>query len=609
MDAVQKPPTAIQDFEKDQNMDKNSKTSSMPLYASLLAFIAFIAYVLHINQEVLYTAHERSEFLVGADYFQFLMSKPFGLMQYVGAWLTQFFYYPALGAAMLTGIWVLIFLVGKKAFGLREGAIALMLLPIACLLTSVVDLGYWIYISPIRGYWFSQSVGYLLMLLLLWGTRNTPRQWHLCWYLLGICLYPILGWFSLLFVVCLVFSGRFSWRELLGLFLLLFTAAIWQRFLYSGTKPALVTMAGMPRFETPSDKTDDLSLPFWIMGVITMLIPLCGKYLTKGFVPVLSAIAGMVFTYSLMFQDQNYIDEMRITRYAEDDNWEEVLKLAEKNKKPTKPILMLKNVALMYQGGLLERSFKTESSFADTYNPDSVHVSFLEIAAPIAYYNYGLINEGFRLNFECAEQTGFSPCYLKRLARCAYANGEMPLVNRYLAQLHSHPFYADWQPAAASENTRELHASYANELSGTENSFTYLVNSISLWYDSDSKVASEQALFYSMYRCDSQRFWKSIRAFVKTHMDESFPTHAQEAYILYMDKAPEAKRMMIPVSEEIYDRYKQFWASFESLIKEGVNPKEIPGKMYEDYGDTYWYFNIFGRKAIYPRVENNNSYS
>lgn len=578
-------------------MDKNSKTSSMPLYASLLAFIAFVAYILHINQEVLYTAHDRSEFLIGVDYFQSLMSKPFGLIQYVGAWLTQFFYYPALGAAMLVGIWVLIFLVGKKAFGLRGGSVALMLLPIACLLTSIVDMGYWIYMYTIRGYWFSQSVGYLIMLLLLWIARSTPRQWHLGWYLLGVCLYPILGWFSLLFVVCLVFSDRLSLRELLGLILLLFTAPLWQEILYTGTKPELVTMAGLPRFITPSDKTDSLSLPFWTMGAISILIPLCGKYLTKWYVPVLSTIAGIVFTCSLMYQDQNYIDEMRITRYAEEDNWEEVLNIAESNKKPTMAIIMLRHVALMHQGGLLERAFKMENSIADMYNPDSVHVSFLEIAAPIAYYNYGLINEGFRLSFECAEQAGFSPCYLKKLARCAYANGEMPLVNRYVAQLHGHPFYKDWQPAAVNENIKELHNAYANELTGVENSFNYLVNSVSLWYESDSRVAAEQALFFAMFRCDSKRFWNSLRAFVKTHMDETFPTHAQEAYILYMDKAPEEKRMMIPVSQEIYDRYKSFWSTLEDLIMNGVSPKDVPAMMYNDFGDTYWYFNVFGRKS------------
>ena len=139
-------------------MNKTNKFSYFILYGSLLAFISFAIYILYINKEVLYTAHDRSEFLFGAPFFHTLMSKPFGLMQYIGAWLTQFFYVPAVGAGVLVTIWTLIFLVGTKAFQLQGSASALMLLPVACLLTSVVDLGYWIYISTIRGYWFSQSV-------------------------------------------------------------------------------------------------------------------------------------------------------------------------------------------------------------------------------------------------------------------------------------------------------------------------------------------------------------------------------------------------------------------------------------------------------------------
>lgn len=182
-----------------------------------------------------------------------------------------------------------------------------------------------------------------------------------------------------------------------------------------------------------------------------------------------------------------------------------------------------------------------------------------------------MINEGFRLSFECAIQSGFSPFYLRMLARCAKANGERPLAERYISQLQGHPFYADWTPSPVSEKILELKDSYQDELTGVENSYSYIVNSISLWNQTDNKLAAEQALFYSMLRCDSKRFWASIRKYAKTHQNEEFPVHAQEAYILYFDKAPEAKRIMIPIKQEIYDRYKDFWANLEDLARSGMN--------------------------------------
>ena len=579
-------------------MNKTSKVSSIVLYVSLLAYFLFVVYILYINQEVFYTAHDRSEFLFGAPFFHALMQKPFGLMQYVGAWLTQLFCYPALGSGVLVAIWVLTFFVGTKAFRLQGSASALMLLPVACLLTSIVDLGYWVYVSTIRGYWFSQSVAYLVMLLFLWAARQTPRKWHLVWYLLASCLYPVLGWFALLFVLCLVLLEKPTWRELFGIVLLIFTASIWHTQFYSNLRFDDVVLAGLPRFITPSDNTPHLSNPFWVLGAVSLLIPLCGKYLAKAFVPVLCAAAGIYFISSLMFHDQNYIDEMRMVRYAEDDNWKEVLHMAEENKKPTSTMIFLKNIALMNEGGLLDRSFKLGNSPTSIYNPDTLHVSLLDIASPLVYYNYGMMNEAIRLNFENAIQAGFSPFYLKMLSRCALACGDKELLERYTTQLHHHLFYDDWQPAPVTETVKTLKKSYSDELTGVENSDSYIVNGISLWYESDYKVASEQALLYAMLRCDSRRFWPSLRNFVKLHMNENFPVHAQEAYILFIDKTPEEKRMMIPVEQGIYERYKQFWESLESKAVPGMTVEQVGEEMRAEYGDTYWWYNIFGRKPL-----------
>ena len=579
-------------------MTNSSKLSRASLYVSLLAFILFVVYILYINQEVFYTAHDRSEFIFGAPFFNTLMSKPFGLMQYVGAWLTQFFCEPAVGAGVLAVIWALTVFVGIKAFRLQGSASALMLLPVACLLVSVVDLGYWIYVSTIRGYWFSQSVGYLVMLLLLWAARCTPRKWHLIWYLLGVCIYPVLGWFALLFVLCLAVSEKTTWREFVGIILLAFTASIWHTQFYSNLKYDDVVMAGLPRFETPSDSTPHLSYPFWLLGAASVLISLGSKYLAKWFVPVLCTAAGIFYTYSQMYYDKNYIDEMRMVRYAEDDNWKEVLNLAEENKKPTSTMMFIKNIALMNEGGLLDRSFKLGNDAANLYNPDSLHVTLLDIASPLVYYNYGMINEAIRLSFENAIQAGFSPFYLKMLTRCALAAGDKKLVERYTTILHHRPFYDNWQPAPVSAKIKELQKCYPDEITGVENSDSYLVNGISLWYESDSKVASEQSLLYAMLRCDSRRFWASLRKYVKLHMDEQFPLHAMEAYILFMDKAPEAKRMMLPVEKSVYERYKQFWDALEDKAKPGMTIDAVGKEMYDEYGDTYWWYNIFGRKPL-----------
>ena len=158
------------------------------------------------------------------------------------------------------------------------------------------------------------------------------------------------------------------------------------------------------------------------------------------------------------------------------------------------------------------------------------------------------------------------------------------------------PFYDDWQPAPVTKNVKELMTCYPDELTGVENSESYLISNISLWYGADSKVASEQALFYAMLRSDSRRYWPAVRKYVKMHLDEEFPLHAQEAYILFMDKAPEEKRIMLPVKQDTYDRYKQFWAVLEEQAKTTKNVAKIGEAMRPEWGDTYWWYNIFAKK-------------
>lgn len=578
-------------------MFTQSTTGRIIHYLCIATFIVFAIGVLALSQDLFYTVHERSEFLPGSTFFRFQFSQPFGCMQYVGAWLTQFFYHPALGSTILFMLWVLVFAVGCKAYALKGTASSLMLLPVACLLTSVVDLGYWVYIFTYNGYFFSQSLAYLISLFLVWIARSTPRKWHLAFYFLGFCLYPILGWYAMLFIVSLILAARPGWQEWMGGLLLLFAAHFWHALLYSHLKLETVLFAGFPHILNNVDASPRLSAPFYLLATLALLIPLCGRFLQRSYVPLISASAGVLFALSLFYRDSTYTTQMRMVRHAEDNDWSQVLQIADTCTCPTATMVMLKNIALTHQGGLLETSFKSGNKTYPLHNPDTLHVTMLEIASPVICYNYGLMNEGFRLAFECAVQTGFSPYYLKMLASCAHANGEEILAQRYIANLQAHPFYHDWQPEPVSADVQKLQQCYTDELTGVDNTELYIVNYLSRWINTPSRDASEQALFYSMIRCDSRRFWAALRHYVSLHPDENFPEHAQEAYILYMDKAPEEKRIMLPVNEEVYDRYEAFWFAIDNLLKAGYNQQQIERKLRPEYGDTYWYYNIFARKS------------
>ena len=54
---------------------------------------------------------------------------------------------------------------------------------------------------------------------------------------------------------------------------------------------------------------------------------------------------------------------------------------------------------------------------------------------------------------------------------------------------------------------------------------------------------------------------------------------------------------MLPVEQVVYNRYKQFWDTLEGWAKPGMTLEKVGEKMRSEWGDTYWWYNIFGRKT------------
>ena len=87
---------------------------------------------------------------------------------------------------------------------------------------------------------------------------------------------------------------------------------------------------------------------------------------------------------------------------------------------------------------------------------------------------------------------------------------------------------------------------------------------------------------------------------MKMHEGELFPLHAQEAYIIFIDREPEEKPMMLPVEEGVYHRYQQFCDMLARHVKPGKILRKVAEEMRKEWGDTYWYYYYFGRKYVNP---------
>ena len=54
---------------------------------------------------------------------------------------------------------------------------------------------------------------------------------------------------------------------------------------------------------------------------------------------------------------------------------------------------------------------------------------------------------------------------------------------------------------------------------------------------------------------------------------------------------------MIPVNEDLYKRYKDFWKTLGELLQSGKSREAVAEQMRLGYGDTYWYYNLFSRRV------------
>ena len=178
----------------------------------LLALILIAASLLFFESEFLWKTQELNLFLTTPDFFCQQMVVSGGLLTYLGTFLTQFLAIPWLGVLMLCALWFLIMWLTRRAFRVSDRWSVLMLIPVALILITIVDMGYWVYLLKLRGHFFVTTLGVTAVVALLWAFRSLPSRWGLrAIFIVLTCLagYPLLGIYAL---AAAVVMGFWTWR-------------------------------------------------------------------------------------------------------------------------------------------------------------------------------------------------------------------------------------------------------------------------------------------------------------------------------------------------------------------------------------------------------------
>lgn len=142
------------------------------------------------NSDLLYEAQNQSFWQPGRLFLEQTLLQPGGWISWVGKYLTQYFYYPALGAFILIALWLIIYLLWtyciKPMWYLSWIG---MFFPVM-LLMQVTSTGYLVYICKAPDWYFTPTLMCLLFSLLLGvaGIFFGPKTRYCCSVVVAVAL-------------------------------------------------------------------------------------------------------------------------------------------------------------------------------------------------------------------------------------------------------------------------------------------------------------------------------------------------------------------------------------------------------------------------------------
>lgn len=579
----------------------------------------------------LYRIQDLSLFLPTEQFFKEMMAQPAGMLSYIGCFLIQFFYYPAVGAAIYTALLYVVTLLVRKVFDVSSRWTLATLLPVVFLLASNMSMGYWIYYIKMQGYFYAALLGVIIILLALWACKKLPLWAKFIFVpLWTAAAYPLIGIYALagtllMAVQTLCGKGNVLARTallLLSLTLVATLPALAYGNIYTSTSLSLSYVAGVPAYQWTlmadggyTEKIWTKWLPFALLFLTLLLYTLFSgrvgqiKKITEKQTLCQTALIIIILsvTWAFWYNDENYRVELKQNQAIWDEDWEHVAELGKVSGVPTRLIVINRNIALLHLGRAGEEMFHYPDGSA---SPNSVTpVRLVQTGGKMAYYQYGRFNFCYRWCVEDAVEFGWRVEYLKHSVRSMIASGQYKTARRYVEILKRTLFHASWaerfekildNPQLADKTPEiafpRLMFCYKNTLDIDESYVeAYLLNQMtSNLFVKPSPICTEASLMHALIRKDTQLFWNTIVDYLGNHKQFRIPTHYQEALLLYANIDRRADISKFNFDKKIEQRFREF----SKLTKKyrGMTEEQMAPYFKDSFSDTYWYFYFFVRE-------------
>lgn len=596
------------------------------LYCAGFALLAWF-YLYVRNADLMYFLQDRGRWNGTMLFWQECTAVPGGLLAWLGSYLTQFFYYPALGCTMLIGLWLLTFWLSKWLYRIADEWSFLLFVPLTALLCSITQLGYWVYMLTNVDYVFYHSLGFFFSVLLsapfyeYFPVDKKTKQWlSIAWIpLIAALFYYPFGIYALLAAsIIAIRQSLASVRLLLVNLIVLFLSLLLVPFCEATGSTLMRSVQpwfyGFPVFEIDGIRDFLLEIPFYVLFLFALLFPLIGrlksrKLLISQGVMIVVAVSMGCFLCACDVDDYNFHAEMRMQRGVEECRWDDVLREAARVKGPvTREMIMLRDIALINRGEFCSARYTyNNQSISPLSINDSVQIRIKDQASDLIYFNYGETIFAIRCAMERCVYYGFSYYSMRMLAQCAILNGERDNALKYMRLLNKTLFQRKWaermRPYVDGEKSLQESACFrmplklykeGTELVGTDDNYVELaINKKWMYTLTTDPEAQQVALGCAMIMRDQRCFWSQVQRYYEINRDKPFPTHVQEAMLfdVYERKMSGINLSFVKFDERVLTRYRSFSDRLRQYVGQGMSEEQIGRALRPEFGDTYmWDF-------------------
>ncbi len=577
----------------------------------------------------------QSLFLFDETFFERSMRVPAGFLGYIGSFLTQFMYYPALGAAIFVALLLVVYMLVRRVFRVSARWALLAMVPMFLLLSIDTQLGYWIYYIKFPGYWFVPTVGTIAMLLAIWLFDRASYKWHIpvivVWTILG---YPLFGFYALFASLCMaalslslalrngnrmriIFDGVAT--MVVAIALVIEVPLAWYEY-YNSVAVEYVHTVGLPSYhwDITADHFSKSIIPYWIpyllLFVYILLLSVIYNKLSSRLdvdrryivINVSILLVSLLFSYCYWYRNTNYRIENKQDAAMWNGEWRKVADYARDTEEPSRQIVMSKNIALLNLGTAGDEMFTYPDGSALIDAPINIHLT--HTGGIMSYYCYGKFNFAYRWCVENAVEMGWKVEYLKHAIRCMLLQHEYPIARRYINILKKAPFHRAWalhyekfldNPELIAKEREFIvplqMCKYADVLD-VDDSFVeaYLINNLPTNYTMEhSPIYNEAALMSALVRKDANMFWGNFLRYLSKRKLNRLPTHYQEAVLLFSNMNRNIDISNLKIDNSVRMRFNSFMQATKRY--KGMKEAEMAPYMKKDFGRTYWYFYFFVR--------------